>query len=271
MAEEIEKLVEGTENVEENVKVDSSTLRKNDNQNDPDTRSTRHEHNFITKIIARRANGSIVSITESDYKNLNKNDIEDMYLLIVNHKVDDYVETGLLWSLSVFIKSTVIWERDNTFNGTYGDDVVDHTAKVLAILELIKIPNVDPNQLRLHVFLFLLTRIARKWRIDEVDGKITTWRELTEKFFHKYYPLSHTCKNTLISDDVDGGPDYLDFINWLNSKFRNHRRMDGKTKNALWEFWIKGGDDDVLMDEIVSSDDERQESNSTNHLNDNSD
>ncbi|GJV42198.1 hypothetical protein Tco_1420638 [Tanacetum coccineum] len=63
-----------------------------------------HEYKFITMIVARRANGSIVSITESDYKNLNKNDIEDMYLLIVNHKVDDYVETGLLWSLSVFIK-----------------------------------------------------------------------------------------------------------------------------------------------------------------------
>ncbi|GKE97446.1 hypothetical protein Tco_0020797 [Tanacetum coccineum] len=28
-----------------------------------------------------------------------------MYLLIVNHKVDDYAETGLLWSLPVFIKS----------------------------------------------------------------------------------------------------------------------------------------------------------------------
>ncbi|GKC54655.1 hypothetical protein Tco_1077400 [Tanacetum coccineum] len=42
------------------------------------------EHNIITKL---------------DYKNLNKNDIEDMYLLIVNNKVDDYAETGLLWSL----------------------------------------------------------------------------------------------------------------------------------------------------------------------------
>ncbi|GKC75529.1 hypothetical protein Tco_1126303 [Tanacetum coccineum] len=38
MAEEIKKLVEGTENVEENVEVDSPTLRKNDNQNDPGTR-----------------------------------------------------------------------------------------------------------------------------------------------------------------------------------------------------------------------------------------
>ncbi|GKD47717.1 hypothetical protein Tco_1276693, partial [Tanacetum coccineum] len=74
-----------------------------------------HEHKFITEIIARRANGSIVSITESDYKNLNKNDIEDLYLLIVNGKVDDYAETGLLWSLSAFIRSTVIWERVHDF------------------------------------------------------------------------------------------------------------------------------------------------------------
>ncbi|GJU94936.1 hypothetical protein Tco_1319692 [Tanacetum coccineum] len=74
-----------------------------------------HEHKFITKIVARRANGSIVSITESDYKNINKNDIEDIYLPIINHKVDDYAETGLLWSLSVFIRSIMIWERVHDF------------------------------------------------------------------------------------------------------------------------------------------------------------
>ncbi|GJY05199.1 hypothetical protein Tco_0371139 [Tanacetum coccineum] len=67
-----------------------------------------HEYKFITEIVTRRANGSIVCITESDYKNLNKNNIEDMYLLIINHKVDDYAETGLMWSLSVFIRSTNI-------------------------------------------------------------------------------------------------------------------------------------------------------------------
>ncbi|GJX67383.1 hypothetical protein Tco_0303110 [Tanacetum coccineum] len=39
-----------------------------------------HEHKFVTEIVARRANECIVSITEPDYKNLNKNDIEDMYL-----------------------------------------------------------------------------------------------------------------------------------------------------------------------------------------------
>ncbi|GKF14674.1 hypothetical protein Tco_0056136, partial [Tanacetum coccineum] len=74
-----------------------------------------HEHKFITEIVARTANDCIVSITEPDYKNLNKNDIEDMYLLIMNNKVPDYADTRLLWSLSVFIRSSVIWERVHDF------------------------------------------------------------------------------------------------------------------------------------------------------------
>ncbi|GKC53547.1 hypothetical protein Tco_1076292, partial [Tanacetum coccineum] len=67
------------------------------------------------EIVARRANECIVSITEPDYKNLNKNDIEDMYLLIMSGKVPNYAETGLLWSLLVFIRSSVIWERVHDF------------------------------------------------------------------------------------------------------------------------------------------------------------
>nr|GEX09911.1 hypothetical protein [Tanacetum cinerariifolium] len=74
-----------------------------------------HEHKFIIEIIARRANECIVSSIEPDFKNLNKNDIEDMYLLIMNEKVPDYAETGLLWSLSVFIRISVIWERVHNF------------------------------------------------------------------------------------------------------------------------------------------------------------
>ncbi|GJV75777.1 hypothetical protein Tco_1507361 [Tanacetum coccineum] len=63
------------------------------------------------QIVARRANECIVSITEPDYKNLNKNDIKDMYLMIMNGNAPNYVETGLLWSLSVFIRSSVIWKE----------------------------------------------------------------------------------------------------------------------------------------------------------------
>ncbi|GKB34565.1 hypothetical protein Tco_0879507 [Tanacetum coccineum] len=45
-----------------------------------------HEYKFIKEIVTRRANDCIVSITEPDYKNLNKNNIEDIYLLIMNGK-----------------------------------------------------------------------------------------------------------------------------------------------------------------------------------------
>nr|GEU56292.1 hypothetical protein [Tanacetum cinerariifolium]GEU97773.1 hypothetical protein [Tanacetum cinerariifolium] len=74
-----------------------------------------HEHKFIIEIIARRANECIVSITEPNFKNLNKNNIEDMYLLIMNGKVPDYTKTWFLWSLSVFIRSSMIWERVHDF------------------------------------------------------------------------------------------------------------------------------------------------------------
>ncbi|GJV74343.1 hypothetical protein Tco_1494338 [Tanacetum coccineum] len=36
------------------------------------------------EIVVKRANECIASITEPDYKNLNKNDVDDMYLLIMN-------------------------------------------------------------------------------------------------------------------------------------------------------------------------------------------
>ncbi|GKB44726.1 hypothetical protein Tco_0889668, partial [Tanacetum coccineum] len=49
-------------------------------------RNPHNEHKFVTEIIVRRENGSIMSITKLDYKNLNKNDLEDMYLLCINGK-----------------------------------------------------------------------------------------------------------------------------------------------------------------------------------------
>nr|GEW79031.1 hypothetical protein [Tanacetum cinerariifolium] len=43
--------------------------------------------------------------------------------------------------------------------------------------------------------------------------------------------------------------------------------MDGKTKDTLCEFWIKGGDNEELIDDVVSSDDEWEESDNISHLN----
>ncbi|GKA32540.1 hypothetical protein Tco_0718907 [Tanacetum coccineum] len=109
--------------------------------------------------------------------------------------------------------------QDNSFNGTDGSDVTDYIAKVLEITEWIKIPNMDKEELRLHVFSKSLSGDAEKWWNGE--GTATTWKELGDKFFHKYYSLSHTYKSK-ISDDLDHGTDCFEFLYWLASKFDNY-------------------------------------------------
>ncbi|GJR93412.1 reverse transcriptase domain-containing protein [Tanacetum coccineum] len=125
----------------------------------------------------------------------------------------------------------------NTFNGMDGGDVVDHISKVLKITKWIKIPNVEINELRLHVFSKSLSGDAQTWWNNEINETTITWKELNDKFFHKYYPLSYTC-NSKILDDLDHGTDYFEFIYWLASKFDNYWEIDRNTKNGLWKFYV---------------------------------
>ncbi|GJY48052.1 hypothetical protein Tco_0438008 [Tanacetum coccineum] len=90
--------------------------------------------------------------------------------------------------------------RSNAYYGTFDEDVVDHIAKVFEILDLIKFPNVNTHQLRMKVFPLSLADDARKWWIEEEDGKITTWKELIEKFFYKFYPLSRDGEDEMLEE-----------------------------------------------------------------------
>ncbi|GKA10226.1 hypothetical protein Tco_0689659 [Tanacetum coccineum] len=69
-----------------------------------------HEHKFITEIVARRANKYLVLITEPDYKNLNKNDIEDIYLLIMNGKVNLTAPTITFPGIEEYEMLSIIYE-----------------------------------------------------------------------------------------------------------------------------------------------------------------
>ncbi|GJZ60150.1 hypothetical protein Tco_0615966 [Tanacetum coccineum] len=127
--------------------------------------------------------------------------------------------------------------QDNAFNGMDGGDIIDHIARVLEITEWIKIPNVEINELRLHVFSKSLSGDAKTWWNNEINETTITWSELNDKFFHKYYPSSQTC-NSRIPDDLDNETDYFEFIYWLASKFDNYWEIDKNTKNGLWEFYV---------------------------------
>ncbi|GJV96739.1 hypothetical protein Tco_1548316 [Tanacetum coccineum] len=127
--------------------------------------------------------------------------------------------------------------QENAFNGMDGGDIIDHIGKVLKITEWIKIPNVEINELRLHVFLKSLSEDAKTWWNNEINETTITWSELNDNFFHKYYPSSQTC-NSRIPDDLDNGMDYFEFIYWLASKFDNYWEIDKNTKNRLWKFYM---------------------------------
>ncbi|GJU88721.1 hypothetical protein Tco_1301144 [Tanacetum coccineum] len=62
-------------------------------------------------------------------------------------------------------------------------------------------------------------------------------------------------KETNGSDNtkVEWDPTNIKFENWLASKFRNHKTMYQSTKNALWDYWKRGDDEEVKTDNELSN------------------
>ncbi|GKB15361.1 hypothetical protein Tco_0849284 [Tanacetum coccineum] len=167
---------------------------------------------------------------------------------VVSSDDRDHTNSSMITKLEIKIGDEFLKIlHDNSFNGVDGSDVTDHIAKVLEITDWIKIPNVDKDELRLHVFSKSLSGDDEKWL--KSDGTATTWKELGNKFFHKYYPLSHTYKSK-IPNDLDHGSDYFEFLYWLASKFDNYWELDKNIKKGLWEFYVneqtKGTIDDLI-------------------------
>ncbi|GJV48377.1 hypothetical protein Tco_1438589 [Tanacetum coccineum] len=107
--------------------------------------------------------------------------------------------------------------RDNAYDGTETNDIVDHITRFLQIINLVKTPNLNIEQLCVLAFQYSLTGKAQQWWMHEENFKITSWVET----------------------------------------------VDNATKNALWNFWEKGYDNNALDYDEESSDDEC--SNGDNH------
>ncbi|GKE59425.1 hypothetical protein Tco_1498610 [Tanacetum coccineum] len=109
--------------------------------------------------------------------------------------------------------------------------------------------NREDARLRLSVFPNSLVGNASEW-FDEFKGSISSWVDLTEIFFGKYYPPSRICRITVTNAIRD--PSNSTFEKWLASKFANHMIMDPFTKKVLWDFWIKSNDQERVADEEFS-------------------
>nr|GEW47396.1 hypothetical protein [Tanacetum cinerariifolium] len=66
----------------------------------------------------------------------------------------------------------------NSYSGKVKKDVIGHIAKILKVLDSIKMDDLGPFQLRMIAFPLSLSGNARKWWMNEGDGKINTWEEL---------------------------------------------------------------------------------------------
>ncbi|GJV20310.1 hypothetical protein Tco_1369330 [Tanacetum coccineum] len=107
---------------------------------------------FLNKSMEKAQSESYLSITSNDIKiNLSKEFLEEL--------------------------------QKNTHHRWIEEDVIDYITKVLKIVDLIRVPGTDSHQLRMNIFPLSLTDEARKWWLDEGEGKITVWEELVEKFF----------------------------------------------------------------------------------------
>ncbi|GJY97848.1 hypothetical protein Tco_0514758 [Tanacetum coccineum] len=81
----------------------------------------------------------------------------------------------------------------NSFSGTNGKDAVEHIKYFLKIVDPIDLPNVNQDKLGVVVFPISLAGDAWRW-FNGIKGSITSWVDLTAKFFGKYYPPSRTGK-----------------------------------------------------------------------------
>ncbi|GJT31801.1 hypothetical protein Tco_0922220 [Tanacetum coccineum] len=96
--------------------------------------------------------------------------------------------------------------KNNAHHGIFDEDVVDHIAKVLELLNLIKIPSVDSHRLRMKVFPLSLADDARQWWINEGEGKITTYYMINSE----HSTVTYTSVSFPVEDDSDIGSPGVD-------------------------------------------------------------
>ncbi|GJR53591.1 hypothetical protein Tco_1404112 [Tanacetum coccineum] len=76
------------------------------------------------------------------------------------------------------------------------------------MVDLIYVPGADSHQLRIKIFPLSLADDAKEWWISKGDGKITTWEELVETFFCRFYPESYDGEDKINNE-------------WKESKYEN--------------------------------------------------
>ncbi|GKF18951.1 hypothetical protein Tco_0063869, partial [Tanacetum coccineum] len=70
--------------------------------------------------------------------------------------------------------------------------------------------------------------------------EITTWEELVEKFFCRFYPESYDGEDEMLDEGENWGIDPLEFLSNMNTSFKNHKKVDRRTQKVIFHAWMNG-------------------------------
>nr|GEU38560.1 SGNH hydrolase-type esterase domain-containing protein [Tanacetum cinerariifolium] len=84
-------------------------------------------------------------------------------------------------------------------------------------------------------------------RLSSMEDDLFTYEQ-----FEEYMEIKRRLEVDRVNTDLEFDPTNVEFAKWLASKFNNHNTMDRYKKNALWLYWIRGDDEEVLTSDKFS-------------------
>ncbi|GJS96537.1 hypothetical protein Tco_0803505 [Tanacetum coccineum] len=92
---------------------------------------------------------------------------------------------------------------------------------------------------------------------DVVDHIV---KELVEKFFYRFYLGSYDGEDEMLDEGENWGIDPLELLSNVNTSFKNHKKVDGRTQKLIFHSWRNGNWNKRYVDNIISSNNDIMES-----------
>nr|GEU69258.1 SGNH hydrolase-type esterase domain-containing protein [Tanacetum cinerariifolium] len=89
---------------------------------------------------------------------------------------------------------------------------------------------------------------------ESKESVIATWLIRSYKMqFDEYMNIKKQKEVYGFDEGMEYDPSNVDLDKWLASRFSNYMTMYWYTKNALWIYWVRGDDEEVITDDELSN------------------
>ena len=111
--------------------------------------------------------------------------------------------------------------QQNQFTGHPTKDPNEHMGRFLRMANTIKLNDVRPEVIKLHLFPFSLRDIAATWYESLLYGSVNTWEELVEAYLSKFFPPSLTTERRREIIVFKQGEDESLYTAWHRPEYPN--------------------------------------------------